>query len=42
MGAKGKAWVVRDYSWGRVARDMLDIYQWLLHGEEPPALLRFD
>jgi glycosyltransferase involved in cell wall biosynthesis len=42
MGAKGKAWVVRDFSWGRVARDMLDIYQWLLHRAQPPALLRFD
>ena len=42
MGAKGKAWVVRDFSWDRVARDMLDVYHWLLHGVQPPALLRFD
>ena len=41
MGAKGQAWVVRDFSWGRVARDMLDVYGWLLRRVGPPALVRF-
>jgi glycosyltransferase involved in cell wall biosynthesis len=42
MGAKGRAWVLRDFSWGRVARDMLDVYHWLLHRAQPPAIVRFD
>jgi glycosyltransferase involved in cell wall biosynthesis len=42
MGAKGQAWVVRDFSWGRVARDMLSVYCWLLGRAQPPALVRFN
>ena len=34
MGAKGRAWMARDFSWDRVAHDMLDVYRWLaLRGE---------
>ena len=29
MGAKGRAWMARDFSWDRVAHDMLDVYRWL-------------
>jgi glycosyltransferase involved in cell wall biosynthesis len=42
MGAKGQAWVARDFSWGRVARNMLDVYNWLLGRAQPPASVRFD
>jgi glycosyltransferase involved in cell wall biosynthesis len=42
MGAKGQAWVARDFSWARVARDMLDVYNWLLRRAQPPASVRFD
>jgi glycosyltransferase involved in cell wall biosynthesis len=42
MGEKGKAWVKRDFSWDRVARDMIDVYSWLLQRAQPPALVRFD
>jgi glycosyltransferase involved in cell wall biosynthesis len=40
MGAKGRAWMARDFSWERVARDMLDVYRWLCVGGEPPATVR--
>jgi len=40
MGAKGRAWITRDYSWERVGRDMLDVYRWLAHGTERPATVR--
>jgi glycosyltransferase involved in cell wall biosynthesis len=42
MGAKGQAWVAREFSWSRVARDMLDVYSWLLRRAQPPSLVRFD
>jgi glycosyltransferase involved in cell wall biosynthesis len=42
MGAKGRAWMERDFSWDRVARDMLDAYRWLTGRAEVPNTLRFD
>jgi glycosyltransferase involved in cell wall biosynthesis len=39
MGAKGRAWMARDFSWSSVARDMFDVYRWLtLRGEQPEAV----
>ena len=40
MGARGRAWMARDFSWDRIARDVLDLYCWLLVGGEPPSTLR--
>jgi glycosyltransferase involved in cell wall biosynthesis len=42
MGQRGRAWMERDFSWRRVAEDMLDVYRWLASGAEAPALVRFD
>ncbi|HYM19024.1 MAG TPA: glycosyltransferase [Micropepsaceae bacterium] len=42
MGTKGRAWMERDFSWSRVAREMLAVYGWLIGGGNPPATLRFD
>jgi hypothetical protein len=42
MGEKGRAWMERDFSWERVARDMVDVYLWLAHGGNPPATVRFN
>ena len=42
MGARGRAWMKRDFSWNRIARDMLDVYRWLKVGGEPPATVRLD
>lgn len=41
MGEKGRAWMQRDFSWERVASDMLRIYHWLIHGGVQPGALRF-
>jgi glycosyltransferase involved in cell wall biosynthesis len=41
MGAKGQAWMARDFSWVRVAQDMFDVYDWLLCRSQPPSLIRF-
>jgi glycosyltransferase involved in cell wall biosynthesis len=39
-GAKGRAWMKRDFSWDRVAHDMLDVYGWLSSGSEMPGTVR--
>jgi glycosyltransferase involved in cell wall biosynthesis len=40
MGIRGRAWMAREFSWDHVARDMLDVYRWLVHGREPPSTVR--
>lgn len=42
MGAKGRAWMARDYSWNSVASDMLSVYRWLADEAEAPRVVRFD
>jgi glycosyltransferase involved in cell wall biosynthesis len=42
MGDKGREWMGRDFAWGRIADDMLDVYLWLSRGADPPSTIRFD
>jgi glycosyltransferase involved in cell wall biosynthesis len=42
MGDKGRAWMARDFSWDRVAEDMLAVYLWLARSAEPPSAIRFN
>jgi hypothetical protein len=32
MGARGRAWMKRDFSWDAVAVKMIDLYGWLISG----------
>jgi glycosyltransferase involved in cell wall biosynthesis len=41
MGEKGRSWMQRDFSWDKVASDMLHVYQWLSHGGSRPSVLQF-
>jgi glycosyltransferase involved in cell wall biosynthesis len=41
MGANGRAWMARDFSWDRIANDMLDVYRWLAGSSPAPATVRF-
>ena len=41
MGARGRAWMRQDFSWERVARDMLAVYCWLSREAEAPSTVRF-
>jgi glycosyltransferase involved in cell wall biosynthesis len=41
MGKKGREWMARDFSWDRIARDMLDVYFWLACSADPPPTIRF-
>ena len=40
MGAKGRAWMTRDFSWDRVGLDMLKIYRWVSSGGDAPSTVR--
>ncbi len=41
MGARGRAWMKRDFSWRAVASILRDAYTWLIEGGEPPRSVRF-
>jgi glycosyltransferase involved in cell wall biosynthesis len=41
MGGRGRTWMARDFSWDRVARDMLDVYRWLIGAIAAPESVRF-
>jgi glycosyltransferase involved in cell wall biosynthesis len=40
MGARGRDWMLANYSWQSVAQSMEQAYDWLLHGGEPPDTMR--
>ena len=42
MGARGREWIRRDFSWESVGREMLSAYEWLCHGGERPECVRGD
>lgn len=37
MGARGRGWMQRDFSWDRIAADMAAVYSWLAAGGAPPS-----
>ncbi len=40
MGARGRAWMERDFAWDGIAGQMTEVYQWLLGRGERPAWVR--
>jgi glycosyltransferase involved in cell wall biosynthesis len=39
MGARGREWMVREYSWEAIGRQMASVYRWLCgQGEQPPCV----
>lgn len=42
MGARGREWMQRDFSWDRIGQMMLKTYEWLLRGGEVPPWVRTD
>ena len=36
MGTRGRAWMIRDFSWQRIAEDMLQVYGWCAGRNERP------
>ena len=41
MGARGRAWMEKDFSWKRIGVEMAAMYQWLQRGGTPPESVRF-
>jgi glycosyltransferase involved in cell wall biosynthesis len=42
MGARGREWMARDFSWDRIGCDMLAVYRWLTADMPPPPTVRLD
>ena len=42
MGARGRAWMARDFSWDSIAARMDNVYRWLARGEAAPDTVRFE
>ena len=42
MGERGRDWMRRDFSWDKIAADMLDVYYWVVAGGSPPSTVRID
>lgn len=40
MGERGRAWMIRDYSWQRVAGDMIELYRWLAASAPRPSFVQ--
>lgn len=40
MGARGRAWMARDFSWDALARELASAYAWLLGRGDRPASIR--
>lgn len=41
MGARGREWMRRDFSWDGAAQILIDAYIWLTEGGQAPAQVRF-
>jgi len=42
MGARGRAWMIRDFSWDKIAQDLVIAYRWLLTGGNTPRQIRLE
>lgn len=42
MGARGRAWIARDFAWPTIACQMQEVYTWVLGGGPPPACVITD
>jgi glycosyltransferase involved in cell wall biosynthesis len=40
MGARGRAWMERDFTWAAAALQMVQVYQWLIEGGGAPKCVR--
>lgn len=42
MGARGRQWMERDFTWRAVGEQMADVYRWLVLGGDKPSSVRLD
>jgi glycosyltransferase involved in cell wall biosynthesis len=36
-GKNGRKWMINDFSWDKIAKQLIDVYQWLLNKKEKPV-----
>jgi len=41
-GLRGRNWMIRDFSWEKIARNMAEFYSWTINGGEVPPFVRVD
>ncbi len=41
-GLRGRQWMIREYSWAHIGRQMMESYHWLLNGGERPEWIIVD
>jgi len=39
MGENGRLWMQRDFSWNKIASDMIKVYEWLVFGSQIPSFV---
>lgn len=42
MGAKGRRWMEREFTWGTVGAEMVSVYRWLADGDASPPCVRLE
>lgn len=42
LGARGRDWMMRDFSWDHIAKQMASVYGWLRNGGTSPISVRLD
>ncbi len=42
MGARGRRWMKRDFSWDRIGEMMNEGYNWIVKGGKPPSAVKFE
>lgn len=42
MGAAGREWMARDYSWTRIGAQLSEVYRWLHEGGDVPSCVRLN
>jgi glycosyltransferase involved in cell wall biosynthesis len=42
MGSRGRSWMERDFSWDKIATQMIEAYRWLREGGVSPDWIRHD
>jgi glycosyltransferase involved in cell wall biosynthesis len=42
MGARGRAWIQREFAWPPIAHQLLEVYRWAVGGGQPPSSVLTD
>lgn len=40
MGNRGRDWMIKEYSWKTIVKDLMETYEWLINGTKRPDFIR--